>query len=66
MDFLKNFFDDESKIIGLCGFKTLKPKYSESTVSSEKLYTYFENAQTINALFSTPFETNFAKNALLL
>ena len=26
MDFIKNLFKDEEKIIGLCGFKDFKPK----------------------------------------
>lgn len=66
MEFLKKFFDDESKIIGLCGFETMKPKYGESAASSEKLLNYFHSGRTFSPQYTNIFETNFAKNALLL
>jgi len=66
MEFLKKFFDDESKIIGLCGFDAMKPKYGESTASSEKLLNYFQSGTSFSPQYTNMFETNFAKNALLL
>lgn len=58
MKFLKNFFNDESTIIGLCGFNL------EKTYCTKKIF--------IDENFSNPFqqqrifETNFSKNTLLL
>lgn len=66
MKFLTKFFDDESKIVGLCGFKCLKPNYNENVIMNDNMVNYFENAKTINSLFANTFETNFAKNTLLL
>lgn len=56
MKFLKNFFNDESTIIGLCGFESMKPKYVES----------IKNDFYFNPFQQNPvFETNFSKNTLL-
>jgi len=66
MEFLKKFFNDESKIIGLCGFETMKPKYGESTASTDNLLNYFQSGKSFSPQYTTVFETNFAKNALLL
>lgn len=58
MNFLKNFFNDESGIVGLCGFETLKPKYNQNTVSNE----FFFNAIQQKDIF----KTDFSKNILLI
>ena len=57
MNFIKNFFNDESKIIGLCGFKTIRTKYSKKTIEPDFFFNPFENNKA--------FETNFKKNVLL-
>lgn len=56
MNFLKNFFDDENTIIGLCGFESMKPKYVEAV----------KNDFYFNPFQKTNFETDFSKNTLLL
>lgn len=62
MNFLKNFFDDESKIIGLCGFKTIKQKHKETLPES----TFFFNPFQGEKVYVSNFETNFSKNILLI
>ncbi|MFA7658050.1 MAG: hypothetical protein WCY19_01300 [Candidatus Gastranaerophilaceae bacterium] len=57
MKFLKNFFNDESTIVGLCGFETTKPKYSKSTNARENFLNRFNIQRT--------FETNFEQNVFL-
>jgi len=57
MNFLKSFFNDDSKIVGLCGFDNLKPKYCQRPVMEEA---YFNSYISKNI-----FETNFKKNVLL-
>lgn len=57
MNFLKNFFNDDSKIVGLCGFDNLKPNYCQRPVMEEVFFNPY-NSQNI-------FETNFRKNVLL-
>jgi len=57
MNFLKNFFNDESKIIGLCGFETMKPKYGSNTVINDSFFEHFS--------VDKHFETNFSQNNLL-
>lgn len=58
MNFLKNFFDDECKIIGLCGFQTMKPKYNENSIDNDFFFNPFEHKRV--------FETNYTNNVLLL
>lgn len=62
MNFLKNFFDDESKIIGLCGFEMMKPKYSQNPIENDFFFNPFKGER----LFTPNYETNFINNALLL
>lgn len=62
MNFLKNFFDDESKIIGLCGFKTIKQKYDETPAEN----TFFFNPFQGEKVYVSNFETNFSNNVLLI
>jgi hypothetical protein len=57
MRFLKNFFDDETTIVGLCGFDEIKPKYPQRTVVSESFFNHFSTERK--------FETNFYGNVLL-
>lgn len=62
MNFLKNFFEDETKIIGLCAFKTMRPKCKLQTLPQILYPDYnFNPIETIKN-----FETNFEKNILLL
>lgn len=58
MSFLKNLFNDNSTIIGLCGFDMKKPNYKSSLANNDFYYNKLE-AETI-------FETNFSTNTLLL
>lgn len=57
MSFLQNFFDDDSHIVGLCGFKMLKPNYSTSPIPED----FFFNPFKTEAIF----ETNFKHNVFL-
>lgn len=57
MEFLKNFFGDDSTIIGLCGFNSKKPAYNE------KSYVRTRFIKTLK--LEKSFSTNFAKNVLL-
>jgi len=57
MKFLKNFFDDEVTIIGLCGFDEIKPKYSQKSTASESFFNNFSTERK--------FATNFKENFLL-
>lgn len=61
MNFLKNFFDDESKIIGLCGFQTMRPKYSENKMEKD----FFINPFQREKVYVSNFETNYKNNILL-
>lgn len=58
MEFLKNFFNDDSKIIGLCGFDLEKPYYSKNTFTPPVFKT-----GNISENF---FETKLTNNILLL
>lgn len=57
MDFLKNFFNDDSKIVGLCAFETLKPNYAQKPATKTTYYNPF--------FAQKAYETNFSKNAFL-
>lgn len=57
MNFLKNFFDDDGQIIGLCGFDMMKPKYSQNPIKTDFFFNPFETKSN--------FETNFSKNTML-
>ena len=57
MNFLKNFFDDESKIIGLCSFETMKPKYGTKAAMDDSFFNHFS--------MDNHFETKFEKNIFL-
>lgn len=61
MEFLKRFFDDDSKIIGLCGFKKAK-SYKTRSIEQEIFFNPFEK----NISFAFNYETNFKNNVLLL
>jgi len=62
MNFLKNFFDDESKIIGLCGFQSIKKQRNETPTES----TFFFNPFQGGKVYVSNFETNFSNNVLLI
>jgi len=62
MEFLKHFLDDDSHIIGLCGFKTLKPRYNKE--EEERAYFFKVLQAKQQPVFN--FETNYSKNPLLL
>lgn len=57
MEFLKNFFNDDSKIIGLCGFDLEKPYYSKNTFTPPVFKTDYKNENI--------FETKFNENVFL-
>ncbi len=58
MQFLKNFFDDDSTIIGLCGFGMVRQKYTETPIKNDFFFNPFVTENN--------FETNFSKNIMLL
>lgn len=58
MKFLKNFFNDESKIIGLCGFKSMRTGYPKSSMETDFFFNPFQREKA--------FETNYTRNTLLL
>jgi hypothetical protein len=62
MKFLKNFFNDESTIVGLCGFKTMRPNYSKNPIEKD----FFFNPFQIEKPCAFNYETNFRNNVLLL
>lgn len=60
MKFLKNLFNDDGAIIGLCGFdefKSTKPRYSQKSAIEESFFNHFSAERK--------FETNFTGNLLL-
>lgn len=57
MEFLKKFFSDDDSVIGLCGFKQIKPKYYQTPVMEEVFFNPFESKRV--------YETNFSKNVFL-
>lgn len=57
MNFFKQFFNDESTIIGLCGFETMKPNYNKNLADNNFFFNSFLTEKT--------FETNLKKNILL-
>lgn len=56
MNFLKKFFNDDSVIIGLCGFNIAKQNYNKAAVVRDRLFTPCENKT---------FQTDFSKNFFL-
>lgn len=54
MDFFKNFFNEESTIIGLCGFNLEKRRYNKSMISSQ----IFSPQAASKKVFETKFEKN--------
>lgn len=58
MEFLRNFFNDESAVIGLCGFKDTKMNYNKNLIENCFFTNSFQTRKT--------FETNFGGNVLLL
>lgn len=58
MKFLKNFFNDDSKIIGLCGFDNMKPNYPKKILNRDIFSRVLQTEMV--------FETDFDKNILLL
>lgn len=61
MKFLKNLFEDESTIIGLCGFKAMRPKYGQKPIMKEDFFNPFEFKKPLGS----NFETNLKENILL-
>lgn len=57
MNFLKNFFNDESMIIGLCGFKSMRPNYCSEAVLRNRLFAVCDSSKT--------FQTDASKNLFL-
>lgn len=62
MKFLKNFFNDESTIVGLCRFDSIKQKYNKNVTTSGLENDFFFNPFQTQQVF----ETNISRNALLL
>lgn len=58
MEFVKNFFNDDSKIVGLCGFKTINKQNSSYFVKNDLLFN--------NSPSTKVFQTNYSKNILLV
>lgn len=56
MNFLKNFFNDDSTIIGLCSFGITRPK-STSPIENEIFFNPFQGGKH--------YETNFKNNVFL-
>lgn len=56
MSFLKNFFNDDGMIIGLCGFNMTKPDYNKTDVILDRLFSTCDNKS---------FQTDFSKNFYL-
>lgn len=57
MEFLKKFFNNESNVIGLCGFDLEKPYYSKTTFTPPVFTNPFMNEKI--------FETNIEENVFL-
>lgn len=57
MNFFKKLFNDESTVIGLCGFKTTKLTYINPPVKNDFFFNPFETNRV--------FETNFEQNVFL-
>lgn len=57
MNFLKNFFNDDSTIVGLCGFKSIKPSYCPETILRDRLFAVCDNSKF--------FQTDCSKNMFL-
>lgn len=57
MKFFKNLFDDESTVIGLCGFKLEKTKVGGKTFTNDMFFNPFKPERV--------FETDFTKNIFL-
>lgn len=49
MDFIKNLFKEDEKIIGLCGFKKKTPK----------IYSFTPQINTVELFYSTNTKNNF-------
>ncbi len=58
MQFLKSLFEDDTTIIGLCGFKGMKRSYKQNPIKNEFNFNPLE--------YKNLFETNFGANKLLL
>lgn len=57
MKFLKNFFSDDSTIIGLCGFNTKKPLYNEKSYIRTRFLKTLKSEKN--------FSTNITRNVFL-
>lgn len=65
MEFIKKIFNDDSTIVGLCGFEEMKPNYNKKSLNTGVCNVIFnpfipQKPSTFN------FETNFEGNVLLL
>lgn len=58
MNFLKSFFDDDSHIIGLCGFDLPKTKHVSKPFEADLFSNSYQNTKKI-------FSTNYSKNTFL-
>lgn len=58
MEFLKKFFDDESMKVGLCSFKSLKPKYNTAPIEQDLFFNPLKTEKI--------YETNLSQNAFLI
>lgn len=54
MNFLKNFFNDDNMIIGLCGFNMTKTSYNKTDAILDRLFSTRDNKS-----FNTDFSKNF-------
>lgn len=57
MEFLKNFFNDESTVIGLCKFEKTKHRYCQTPVLEEIFFQPF--------LVKSVYKTDTKKNIFL-
>lgn len=64
MEFIKSFFNDDSSIVGLCGFEEMKPKLNKKDVTKGVCDVIF-NPFIPQKPNQFNFETNFERNVLL-
>lgn len=57
MNFLKNFFNDDSTIVGLCSFEKRRAGFCQKEIINDILFK--------NVSFEKSFNTNFSGNTFL-
>ena len=58
MEFLKKFFNDDGKRVGLCKFDLVKQKHQNMPITTDFCFNPFQAQKT--------FETDFTENILLV